>query len=436
MDGRRYLVWLNWLIFIIIWRQFLVYLLWFSLNCFVRRELSYLLAPILWIPFQSAPLTFKVSLHSDSINAGASSSTPKYHRLFSKTKLALNWKVTEWVPKLASNWVLMLTVGGLPVAFCTTRKSLVTISMTCPVWKTKSPFLFTASEERQPGIFAWDLNSRVGDPCKVCEAQDGEKRSWDWPLARGTQQCRRSMDSMTAWRSPQREPLIHYWDESLSLFFGSLICLSMMMSTVIRLEIFQNASVVYKRGSVLVIYICVFVYLWLLCSKVQPVFDLHGPLVEDEHRTCRDDKQDRDKLQTKFENMKYKDSLQNTKYNLQNTKYILHNAKFKYKNASSLWRKEEGREIVNKSKWLFCKMWDVQKIKIKPNLIFGTLASLSGPRHVESASTWSPWKINNKWGGEYRDWVPGVQDHDMGGIFGQEGSIVLFEGTRKVEVRF
>ena len=86
------------------------------------------------------------------------------------------------------------------------------------------------------------------------------------------------------------------------------------MSTVIRLEIFQNASVVYKRGSVLVIYICVFVYLWLLCSKVQPVFDLHGPLVEDEHRTCRDDKQDRDKLQTKFENMKYKDSLQNTKY--------------------------------------------------------------------------------------------------------------------------
>ena len=93
-----------------------------------------------------------------------------------KIKLALNWKVTEWVPKLASNWVLMLTVGGLPVAFCTTRKSLVTISMTCPVWKTKSPFLFTASEERQPGIFACDLNSRVGDPCKVCEAQDGEKK--------------------------------------------------------------------------------------------------------------------------------------------------------------------------------------------------------------------------------------------------------------------
>ena len=89
---------------------------------------------------------------------------------------------------------------------------------------------------------------------------------------------------------------------------------------------------------------------------MQPVFDLHGPLVEDEHRTCRDDKQDRDKLQTKFENMKYKDSLQNTKYNLQNTKYILHNAKFKYKNASSLWRKKEGREIVKNSKWLFCKM--------------------------------------------------------------------------------
>ena len=72
---------------------------------------------------------------------------------------------------------------------------------------------------------------------------------------------------------------------------------------------------------------------------MQPVFDLHGPLVEDEHRTCRDDKQDRDKLQTKFENTKYKDSLQNT-----NIKYILHNTKFKDKNTSSLWRKKEGRE--------------------------------------------------------------------------------------------
>ena len=72
---------------------------------------------------------------------------------------------------------------------------------------------------------------------------------------------------------------------------------------------------------------------------MQPVFDLHGPLVEDEHRTCRDDKQDRDKLQTRFENS-------NTKivYKIQNIKYILHNNKFKDKNTSSLWRKKEGRE--------------------------------------------------------------------------------------------
>ena len=82
----------------------------------------------------------------------------------------LNWKVTEWVPKLASNWVLILTAGGLPVAFCTTRNSLVTISMTWPVWKTKSPFLLTASEERQPGMLGWLLSSRVGEDWKaLCE---------------------------------------------------------------------------------------------------------------------------------------------------------------------------------------------------------------------------------------------------------------------------
>ena len=27
--------------------------------------------------------------------------------------------------------------------------------------------------------------------------------------------------------------------------------------------------------------------------------------------------------------------------------------------------------------------------------------------------------------------MPGVQDHDMGGIFGQERSMVLFDGARK-----
>ena len=80
-------------------------------------------------------------------------------------RLTLNWKVTEWVPKLASNWVLMLTLGGFPVAFCTTRKSLVTISITWPVWKTKSPFRLTASEERHPGMLACDRSSLVGEPC-------------------------------------------------------------------------------------------------------------------------------------------------------------------------------------------------------------------------------------------------------------------------------
>ena len=32
----------------------------------------------------------------------------------------------------------------------------------------------------------------------------------------------------------------------------------------------------------------------------EPVFDLHGPLVKDEHWTCGDDKQDRDKLKNQW----------------------------------------------------------------------------------------------------------------------------------------
>ena len=128
--------------------------------------------------------------------------------------LTLNWSVTEWVPKFALNWVEILTAGGLPVQFCTTRNSFVTISITWPVWKvfkiirnlfsclklfllpkplflntilkvysfqsweifylvhynvyiltwkTKSPFRLTASEDKQLGIFAWLRISRVGE---------------------------------------------------------------------------------------------------------------------------------------------------------------------------------------------------------------------------------------------------------------------------------
>lgn len=42
--------------------------------------------------------------------------------------------------------MLMCTSGGLAVAFCTTRNSFVTISITWQVWKTKSPFLRVISD--------------------------------------------------------------------------------------------------------------------------------------------------------------------------------------------------------------------------------------------------------------------------------------------------
>ena len=61
----------------------------------------------------------------------------------------------------------MFTAGGFPVAFWTTRNSLVTISMTWPVWKTKSPFLFTASDDKQPGMLGWLLSSRVGEDWNI-----------------------------------------------------------------------------------------------------------------------------------------------------------------------------------------------------------------------------------------------------------------------------
>lgn len=41
---------------------------------------------------------------------------------------------------------LMVISGGFPVAFCMTRNIFVTISMTCPVWNTKSPFFRPSSD--------------------------------------------------------------------------------------------------------------------------------------------------------------------------------------------------------------------------------------------------------------------------------------------------
>lgn len=47
--------------------------------------------------------------------------------------------------------VVILTSGGLPLAFWTTKNSFVTISITWPVWKTKSPFFLLRSLwNRQP----------------------------------------------------------------------------------------------------------------------------------------------------------------------------------------------------------------------------------------------------------------------------------------------
>ena len=96
-----------------------------------------------------------------------SSHHKNYLFLHEKIGFTLNWKVTEWVPKFASNWVLILTAGGFPVAFWTTRNSFVTISMTWPVWKTKSPFLTTAWEDRHPGTLGWLFNSRVGEDWRI-----------------------------------------------------------------------------------------------------------------------------------------------------------------------------------------------------------------------------------------------------------------------------
>ena len=127
--------------------------------------------------------------------------------------LFLKLKVTEPAPKLASNSVAMLTCGGLPVAFCTTRNNLVTISMTWPVCKTKSPFLLIPSEERHPGTtLGWLRSSRVGLDWNKLDGRLFGLLSvpWDHPISGRSSnslleherlQCHHGMGWVTAWRS-------------------------------------------------------------------------------------------------------------------------------------------------------------------------------------------------------------------------------------------
>lgn len=49
----------------------------------------------------------------------------------------------------------IFTSGALPTAFWITRNSLVTISITWPVWNTKSPFPWTSEWKRQPIWWWW-----------------------------------------------------------------------------------------------------------------------------------------------------------------------------------------------------------------------------------------------------------------------------------------
>lgn len=55
--------------------------------------------------------------------------------------------------------VAMLTSGGLPVAFWTTKNNFVTISITCPVWKTKSPFFLRSVWKRHPVVSERELEA-------------------------------------------------------------------------------------------------------------------------------------------------------------------------------------------------------------------------------------------------------------------------------------
>lgn len=50
--------------------------------------------------------------------------------------------------------VLMWTSGGFAVAFCITKNNFVTISITWPVWKTKSPFLRPISDWKNKQLLA------------------------------------------------------------------------------------------------------------------------------------------------------------------------------------------------------------------------------------------------------------------------------------------
>ena len=81
-------------------------------------------------------------------------------------------------------------------------------------------------------------------------------------------------------------------------------------------------------------------------EEEEPVFDLHGPLVKDEHRTCGDDEQDRDKLKNQLWWEKYlilKYQIANSKVqttNNQSIKYRIWNTK-----VSNTWLVEERNTI-------------------------------------------------------------------------------------------
>ena len=81
-------------------------------------------------------------------------------------------------------------------------------------------------------------------------------------------------------------------------------------------------------------------------EEEEPVFDLHGPLVKDEHRTCGDDEQDRDKLKNQLWWEKYlilKYQIANSKVqttNNQSIKYHIWNTKYQIIKYLTCWGEE------------------------------------------------------------------------------------------------
>lgn len=114
--------------------------------------------------FHSVPFTRHFCWAHHSIANHSGTFERKNNRLLTEIRFESGmekWKFIFHIPflviqkRIFTYSVLIWTSGGFAVAFCITKNNFVTISITWPVWNTKSPFLRPISDWKLFFI-SWD----------------------------------------------------------------------------------------------------------------------------------------------------------------------------------------------------------------------------------------------------------------------------------------